>query len=159
MTTHVLVPRGFPVRPARRAAPTSFDRLFDELWKGLDAPRAQGTAAPLWKPRADLRETPEAFVLSLEVPGVDEKDIEVALEEDVLTVRGERAAEEAAEGEGWHRVETLRGRFERSLHLPAPVDADAVTAACRRGVLTVTLPKAPEARPRNVPVTGPDSEA
>lgn len=159
MVTHVLVPRGFPVRSARRSPPASLDRLFDELWKSLDAPRARAAGAPLWKPRADLRETPEALVLSLEIPGVDEKDIEVALEDGVLTVRGERAAEEAREGEGWHHAETFRGKFERSLRLPAPVDADAVKAAYRQGILTVTLPKAAEARVRNVPITGPDTEA
>jgi len=159
MTTHVLVPRGFAARPPRRGAPAHFDRLFDELWKGLDAPRAGDAPAPLWRPRADLRETPDALVLSLEIPGVDEKDLEVALEDDVLSVRGERAAEEAAEGESWHRVETFRGKFERALRLPVAIRADAVKAVYRRGVLSVTLPKADEARVRNVPVTGPDTAA
>lgn len=151
--TRVLVPHGFGVRPARGA--TGFERLFDELWKGVGAPRVQPDEAPAWRPRADLRETEAELVVSLELPGLDEKDIEVDLEDEVLTIRGERRGPESPGDGTWHRIETFRGRFERALRLPTAVETDAVRAVYRNGVLTVTLPKATEARVRHVPITGP----
>jgi HSP20 family protein len=91
------------------------------------------------------------------MPGLDEKDIGVSLEERVLTIEGRRAAEREEEDAetGCRHVESFRGSFRRSLRLPVEVDENAVTAAYRNGVLSVTLPKRPELKPeaRTIPVT------
>jgi HSP20 family protein len=128
---------------------SDFDRMFDSLWNGLAGPPRAATLAP----RIDFTETDAEFRIAAELPGLEEKDIEVSLEDGLLTIRGERAAEERTEAAGVRHFETGRGKFARSLRLPAEVDADAVRAMYRNGILTVTLPKAPEAQPRNIPVT------
>lgn len=135
LTTHLLAPR-------RDALPRDFERLFLPL----------GEAA-VWKPRVDISETEAEFLVAAELPGLEEKAIDVALEDGVLTIRGERKAESHGEDAHVLRSESWHGAFRRSLRLPAEVDADAVKAVYRNGVLTVTLPKAPEARSRSIPIT------
>lgn len=149
MTTHLLVPR-------RRTAPAAFgwsdfDRLFDALWSNFgDLPRAGAAALA---PRIDFSESDAEIRVAAELPGLEPEDIAVSLLEGVLTIRGERAPEERSEDEGRRYGETRRGVFTRSLRLPAEVDADAVKAVYRNGILTVTLPKAPAAQVRTIPVT------
>jgi HSP20 family protein len=157
--TSLLIPgrsrRGaFPaLRGVRR-----FDDLFDNLFCGWE------TAAPAWPigktahaftPRVDVRETDEEIVVSAELPGLEEKDFDISLEEDVLTVKGEKHSEHEEKREGFKHVETVSGSFERRLRLPCEVDPDTVKATYKNGVVTVVLPKVPEARPevRTVPVT------
>ena len=101
-----------------------------------------------WMPALDLEETPEAFVLHLEVPGVDPKEIELSIEDDHLKIRGSKNVEER----DWRRVERRRGAFERLVRLPGAVDAGRVKAEAKDGVLTVTLPKREEAKTRRIPV-------
>jgi HSP20 family protein len=149
----LLIPRA----PRRSALPAlrglrEFDDLFDELWRGfgaapLQARPAAGCALPL-----DVHETAEALIVSAEVPGLAQKDFEVSLEGDVLTLKGEKRSEpgEAREGTRW--LERWSGSFERRLALPFPVDAERVRATLRDGVLEVVLPK-PAPAVRRVPVT------
>lgn len=153
MTTHLLVPR-------RRASSvtalgwTDLDRAFDQLSRGFGAPARVGGVS--YAPRVDFTETDTEMRVAAELPGLEEKDIAVSLEDGVLTIRGERSAEEeSADAKGVRHVETVRGKFLRSLRLPSEVDADAVKAVYRNGILTVTLPKPPEAKPsvRSIPVT------
>ncbi|MDJ0847666.1 MAG: Hsp20/alpha crystallin family protein [Myxococcota bacterium] len=146
-----------PRRSRRSAAPAlrdvrALDALFDEMWRGI-APRV-GTL-PGFSPRIDLRESDEAFVLRAELPGLDENDFEIALEDDVLTLKGEKKTEHEEEREGLRHVETRSGSFERRFRLPVPVKADDVKATFEKGVLTVTLPKPEEERPqvRTIPVS------
>jgi HSP20 family protein len=156
--THVLVPRikHRAVRPARTHYLGDFDRVFDDLWRGFG-----GTATPVatpatLAPRMDYHETETEIRVAAELPGLEEKDIQVSLEEGVLTIKGERAEETREENdEGFRHVETFRGSFHRALRLNANVDEDAVKAAYKNGILTVTLPKIPEAKPetRTIPVT------
>jgi len=157
--TSLLIPR----RSRRGAFPAlrgmrSFDDLFDNLCCGLE------TAAPSWPvaktahaftPRVDVRETDEALVVSAELPGLAEEDFDISLEEDVLTLKGEKHSEHEEKREGFKHVETVSGSFERRLRLSCEVDADKVKATYKNGVLTVTLPKRPEERPEvhTVPVT------
>lgn len=102
-------------------------------------------------PRAAWRETAEALDLTLEVPGLGDKDIDVALDRGVLTVSGKPSAA-APEGYVAQRRERGAGAFRHAWRVRVPVDADAITATLKNGVLTVSLPKRAEARPRTIPV-------
>ncbi len=103
-------------------------------------------------PVVDIEETPEQFVLSVDLPGVAQKDVKVHVMGDTLTVRGERKQESAEKEGSWLRCERTYGTFERSFTLGAPVRADQVKATCKDGVLEVRVPKAEEARLREVEV-------
>jgi HSP20 family protein len=158
--THVFVPRkGTAI--ARRARPLGLyhelDRIFDALWGGFSLP-ASGVRAPnAVTPRVDFSETDDEIRIAAELPGLEEKDIEVALDEGVLTIQGERKGEQedADEEKGYRRLETYRGRFHRAIRLGSEVDEEAVKAVYKAGVLTVTLPKRAPAEPsaRAIPIT------
>lgn len=106
-----------------------------------------------WTPAADLYETPEAFVLEMELPGFDLDDIELTMEKGVLTVAGERKTEtKEEEDKTYHLQERSMERFTRSYALPRSVEVDRVDASFSNGVLKVTLPKAAEAKPRRIQV-------
>ncbi len=151
LTTHLLVPR----RSAASLAPfgwSDFDRVFDQLWNGFGP--AVRSAEASYAPRIDFTETDSEIRVAAELPGLEEKDIHVSLEDGVLTIRGERGSEEKREDEKEVRhVETFRGKYVRSLRLPAEVKADGVNAVYRNGILTVTLPKTPQPQPRVIQVT------
>jgi len=141
--------------PSRGVRPFSwnlgeFDRLFDDMWGGVgDAPaRAVG-----FSPRVDIHEDESEYRITAELPGLEEKDFDIHLEGGVLTLKGEKRTEHSEEREGYRHVETVAGAFERRFQLPAEVDAKAVAATYKNGVLSVTLPKAAEARPRTIPVS------
>lgn len=151
---HVFVPRRFSA-PARRATQSllgDVDRLFDAFWQG--APVAPLRTAPaILAPRMDYAETEAEIRLAVELPGIDEENIRVSIEDGVVMVAAERKAELADEEEKTFRhLETYRGRLERKVRLPAEVDADAIRATHRNGVLTVTLPKLQPAV-HSIPVT------
>lgn len=107
-----------------------------------------------WTPAADLYETEDAFVLEMELPGFDLDDIELTMERGVLTVSGSRSVQETdgTEGRTYHLRERSVDRFTRSYALPRSVDPDDIDASFAEGVLSVTLPKAPEAKPRRIEV-------
>jgi len=158
--THVLIPRksGAPVRRATAFnLHNGLDRMFDEIWGGFGLPVSRVSAPDVVTPRMDFNETDEEIRIAAELPGLDEKDIEVSLDDGVLTIKGERKDEhaEADEGKGYRHVETFRGRFYRAIRLPTEVDEKAVVAAYKAGVLTVTLPKQPEVEPEvhTIPIT------
>jgi HSP20 family protein len=129
---------------------TEVNRLFD-TWSGRSANPAGDR---MWLPAIDVHETKDDFVLSLEIPGVTEKDVHISITGDLLTIKGERRFEREAENSGttYHRVERLYGKFERSVQLPTMVATDKVKATYRDGVLTVKLPKAEEVKPREVKI-------
>jgi HSP20 family protein len=152
MNTHVVVPRRSALS---RPVFGDFDRLFDEFWRGFGVPLTRESAPAFAAPRMDVCESDEAYELHAEMPGLEEKDIEVSIEDGVLTLRGTRSEESEEENEGVRHVETYRGSFHRALKLPAGVDEDAITAGYKNGILTVKLPKLPETRPeaRQVPIS------
>ena len=125
------------------------DRLFESPWGELG--RA-GEFFTGWAPALDLVEDNENLVARVELPGMDKKEIEVSVHDGVLSVAGERKIESGSEGEGCHRQERYHGRFHRSVTLPKPVKLDAVKALYKDGILTVTMPKTEEARPRQIEV-------
>ena len=143
-----------PRRHRRSASPAlrdvrSFDRLFGDLWGGLGAaPRALAGTPSAFAPRIDLEETDDAYVVKAELPGVAEKDFDVTLEENTLVLSGEKRSDSSEDREDRRYVESISGRFERRIALPVEVDAEAVKATSRNGVVTITLPKLPEAKPK-----------
>lgn len=128
----------------------AFEEFFEDFFKPADAPDAP--ARRHWIPAADIVERQGNLILRVQVPGVDEKNIELKLDGDTLTVRGERKLDTQDEGTKYHRIESHHGVFSRSFRLSDTVDRDQITADYRNGVLTVTLPQKPEARPREIPV-------
>ncbi len=125
------------------------NRLFD----AASSPAASAGVQPRrWTPAMDLTETPEQFVLRADLPGVCESDVAVELEDNVLTIAGERKRDHDGTDQGHHRVERAYGPFSRSLTLPRGVDAEAVHAAFERGVLTVSIPKPEQRKPRKIAI-------
>jgi HSP20 family protein len=125
------------------------DRMFrTSLDWGREPVEANG-----WSPELDIEETDEGYVLHVEMPGVKIADISVDLDEDVLSIDGKREFYEEKETESFRRIERRFGSFHRAVRLPGKVDADSVQADYQDGLLTVTVPKAAEARPHRIEVT------
>lgn len=106
-----------------------------------------------WVPAVDIYEAGGSLVLEAELPGIDPKDIDVTVDDGVLTVRGERRHEREVEEENYYRVERAYGSFQRSVRLPADVEPDKIKASYDAGVLKVMVPKAEHQKTRAVPVT------
>ena len=129
--------------------------MQDELSRFVDSVFGQGTIRTVpspFTPVVDIEETPEEFVLRADLPGVPQKDVKVNLIGDTLTIRGARSAETESKNRTVHRVERGHGAFERSFTLGTPVRAEAVKASYRDGVLEIHVPKAEEARLREIEV-------
>jgi HSP20 family protein len=122
-----------------------FDRLAEHRWNELPA-------LGDWAPSMDVSETKDSLVCKVEVPGMEQKDIQISLQENLLTIKGEKKQEKEEKDEHYHRIERSYGAFTRSLRLPVAVDAGKVTATVKNGVLTVTLPKTPAAKGTTIPV-------
>lgn len=106
----------------------------------------------MWQPPVDIYENQDAVVIKAEIPDMDQKDIEVRIENNTLTLRGERKQNTEVKKENYHRVERYYGTFQRSFTLPQTIDQDRVKASCERGVLTITLPKIEEPKPKQIKV-------
>ncbi|MCT8997578.1 Hsp20/alpha crystallin family protein [Chelativorans intermedius] len=123
------------------------NRVFEDFWNRFERSYAGAngflTAA---NPRTDISETEKEVEVSVELPGMDEKDIEVSLTDDVLTIRGEKKNEREEKKKGYYLSERSYGSFYRSIPLPAGVDPEKADARFKSGVLTITLPKTPEAQ-------------
>ncbi len=129
------------------------NRLFSSFF---DTPTAKGGngngGTRRWIPSMDLVETQDTFVLKADLPGMSESDVTIELENNVLTISGERKTEHEERHEGYYRIERATGAFSRALSLPEGIDADAVTAQFDNGVLTVRIPKPAQAMPRKVKI-------
>src|SRR4051812_22835203 len=129
------------------------NRLFDDTLRGSPAPAGSQGHGALLAPHMDVSETDKEIRIQTELPGVNENDIDVSLNEDVLTIRAEKKQERREEREGVHVSERSFGTFQRSLRLPFQVDAEQVQARFENGVLHVSLPKtAPQERSRKIQV-------
>lgn len=115
------------------------NRMFDDFTRGFDLPVAQGGWTGAW-PRVELSETDKAVRVVAELPGLQEKDIELTLEDNILTLKGEKKTETESPTytERWH------GTFQRSIQLSSEVEPDKIDASFKNGILTVTLPKRPD---------------
>jgi HSP20 family protein len=135
------------------------DSLFDSFVGGLPAFSGMfgtsGGRSFALTPHVDVRETEKEILIEAELPGIDEKDISLALQDGVLTIRGEKKHEHDEEKENYRVMERRYGSFQRSLRLPDSVDEDKVEANFNNGVLKVSLPKRPEAigKKRTIPIT------
>ena len=129
---------------------SEMNRLFDSFF-GRPAPQT-GSIERVWAPAVDMHETKDELVMNIELPGVSEKDIQLSLTGDMLTVKGERHWNQDVKQENYHRAERWSGRFERTLPLPITVQADKVKASYRDGVLTVTFPKAEEIKAKEIKI-------
>lgn len=127
-----------------------FDRLFDEAWGSLARGSEFFTG---WAPALDLYEDKDSLTATIELPGMKKEDISVSFENGMLTITGERKREHQQDESGAYRSERFYGRFHRSLTLPKPVNVDKVKAAYKDGVLTITLPKVEEAKPKQIEVS------
>lgn len=136
------------------------NRLFDDVLRGgplsgQGRTQGGGPGGAMLAPHMDVSETDKEVRIRAEMPGVSEKDIEVSLDDDVLTLRAEKRQERREEREGVHVSERSFGTFQRSIRVPFPVKPDQVKANFENGVLTVTLPKAlPEQKTRRIQVQG-----
>lgn len=121
------------------------DRMFDEFL-GSGQPATPGSGGIVMAPRMDMAETDDSIEITAELPGVDEKDLDVTVEGDVLTIKGEKKSESEKKKKDYHLIERSYGSFRRSIRLPGIVDPDKVKASFEKGVLKVTLPKPEEAK-------------
>ena len=143
----------FPLSTLRDDIDRAFDRMFKDWprFGAMTTPDFFGGSEFLGKttalaPRVDVTEDDNAYEITAEMPGVEEKDIEVALRDGRLTLRGEKKGEKEEKKKDYHMTERSYGSFERSFRLPDNVDAENIKADFAKGVLTVTLPKTPEAK-------------
>jgi HSP20 family protein len=129
------------------------DRLFDRAFSDFLAPvNDDAVSTRRWMPPVDIRESGDALMLSVDLPGVKKEDVQITLENNVLTVGGERKFEKDVEEENYHRIERAYGSFARSFTVPGNLRHDQIQASFENGVLTVTLPKADEAKPRKIDI-------
>jgi HSP20 family protein len=131
------------------------NRIFDEAFRGVPRPGAEEDWAlgGTWAPAVDIYEHEGNLVLKAELPGIDLKDVDVRVENNVLTLKGERRFENEVKREQYHRVERAYGQFSRSFTLPNVVDTEKIKAEFRDGVLRVTLPKREEAKPKQISIS------
>jgi HSP20 family protein len=127
-----------------------FFRLFDTFLNQDMA--GEDVSNRAWLPPVDIQETEEAYRLTAELPGLTKEDINITLENNVLRLSGERKFEKDARKESYHRIERTYGAFSRSFALPHQVSSEKVTASFENGVLTLTVPKAEQARPRKITI-------
>lgn len=149
------------VVPWKRAVPVERDpfaamrremnALFDDWFPVDEAPPS--LALPAFSPKVDVKESDGEVRVTAELPGVEEKDVEVSVSGDMLTIKGEKKEEKEEKGEERYRLERTYGSFRRTFALPCEVDSAKATATYKKGVLTITLPKAAAAKPKaTIPV-------
>jgi HSP20 family protein len=126
------------------------NQLFNRFFGQQPRPGEPGQRP--WAPLLDIAERKDAYLVTVEVPGVKPEDLDITLEGGVLTVQGERRFQQEATEQRWHRVERGYGAFRRSITLPSQVRADAIEASYQDGVLHVTVPKAEAAMPKRIEV-------
>jgi HSP20 family protein len=125
------------------------NRLFGTFF---DTPAGDGATARRWIPAMDLVEEGEHYVLRADLPGLAEDDVNIELDDRVLTISGERRSESEQRSDGYYRVERASGSFSRSLTLPEGIDPDAIEAGFEKGVLEVRIPKPEQRKPRRVSI-------
>ena len=132
---------------------TRLSRLMDEAFGAFPTAPSNGDAVgSSWTPSVDIREDKDHLTITMDVPGVRPEDVKISLENQVLTIAGEKQALLQEKDERWHRWERHYGHFERTFTLPSTVDAERIEATSDNGVLTIRLPKVEKARPREIQV-------
>ena len=132
---------------------SSLRREMDKLWnRSLGESPFARTFTESWLPSVDISETKDNFVVKAELPGLEAKDVNVSISGDILTIKGEKKAEEEEKDEHYHRIERYSGSFQRVFQLPIGVKGDKIEATFDKGVLKVTLPKVEEAKKNEIEV-------
>jgi len=137
-----------PIRNLRR----EFDRFFEDIIPLRWFDESEEMAEQLWAPRADMSETENEYVINLDLPGVSKKDLRVNMEDNMLTINGERKKDETKKGEGYYRRERAYGNFYRAFTLPKPVKEKDINATFKDGVLTVIIPKSEKSKPKKIEI-------
>jgi HSP20 family protein len=128
------------------------DRVFEEWPRFLGRRVGEEGLRGAWMPAMDIRESKDAIEVMAELPGIDAKDVDVSVQENMLTIRGERRREEVKEDETVHRTEREYGVFERSFSLPRSADPEKIAASYKDGVLSLTVPKREEAKAKAIKI-------
>jgi HSP20 family protein len=147
MTLRNLIPNGKKDIAVRKDADNpvavlrhEVDSIFDNFFRGFGFDQLE-SSFPAFNPKVDVTETEKEIKIYAELPGMDEKDIEVCLEKDTLVIKGEKKQESEQKEKDYHRVERTYGTFSRRIHLPVEVETDKIDAKLKKGVLTIHLPK------------------
>jgi len=127
-----------------------FDQAFADFGRGFES--GEDVASRNWLPSVDISETDDSLLLYVELPGMTKDDVDITLENNLLSIRGERKFEKENTKENFHRIERTFGSFSRSFTLPSNVRSDEVNASFRDGLLHIEIPKAEEAKPRKIAI-------
>ena len=133
-----------------RRMQSEIDRLFNDFFPATNGDRHAASAT--WTPRVDLTETSDAYLIHVDAPGIDKKDISINFQDGLLSISGERKAQEKTEDKMFVRVERSYGRFARTFTIPNAVKADKIKATYNDGVLEILVPKAEEVKPIDVKI-------
>jgi HSP20 family protein len=128
------------------------NRLFNDFFGRVPSRFEGDWSASEWNPSVDISETKDEIVVKAEVPGMKKDDIKITLQDNVLTMRGERKQEKEEKETNFYRMERSYGSFTRSFNLPTMVQADKIKASYKDGILNITLPKAEEIKPKQIPI-------
>jgi HSP20 family protein len=132
-----------------RTMQEQMNRMMDMAWhKEFGEDLKEG----IWQPPVDIYEDEESVIIKAEIPDVDLKDIDVRIEDNTLTLKGERKHSSEIRKENYYRVERSFGQFQRSFSLPQSIDRENIKASCDKGVLTITLPKIEEKKPKQITI-------
>ena len=131
----------------------AMNQLIDDFFTNFDLlPLSVFEEKPKFIPKIDIKEAETEFVITVELPGMEEKDISVSLSGDNLLIKGEKKAEKEEKGKHFHRIERTCGSYERVIQVPVSVDANKIKANYKKGILEVHLPKKPEVKPKQIPI-------
>jgi HSP20 family protein len=128
-----------------------FNRMFDNFFQG-DTADTTSAFTSAWIPAVDIAERENEFVVRMELPGVAKQDVRITIQEGILTIKGEKKQERESKESDYHRVERSYGSFQRSFTLPTPLRSGDIDASFNDGVLSIVLPKAEEAKPKEIDV-------
>jgi HSP20 family protein len=128
----------------------NLDKFFNHYDRQSSTQSAKDTSA--WLPAVDIKEQPEQFLIQADIPGVEAKDIELSMDNGILTLKGERQSESQDKGQNYKRVERTYGKFYRRFSLPDTADPEKISASGKNGVLQISIPKRELAKPRKISV-------
>ena len=128
------------------------NKIFEDNFLGKKSSSDEELSSGLWSPSVDIYETESDIVLKAELPEVNQKDIQINIEDNVLSLKGERKFEKETKEENYHRIERSYGSFSRSFTLPGSINKEKVKASYKNGVLKITMPKKEESKPKQITV-------
>ena len=138
---------------------SNLQEQVNQLFESASPAQTENSALTAWAPAVDIHETENELVLKADIPGVNEKDIDVRVENNTLTVRGERSFNKEVKEDNYLRIERTYGSFSRSFGLPNTVNTEAIKAEYKNGVLTVEMPKRAESKPKQVKINVTPSQS